>query len=235
MPQLVRFAEIAAVRYPRSAAFEAWNEPNLVGFWGGPPNPADYLPILEAIYTGTKNGNPEMPVLGGALSNNPTDVPNGNLSLRTYLDAIAAGGGLDRMDALAIHAYPLAAPGTPGEQFTVALETSRAVLAGHGAAGVRIWVTEAGAPTEPGGPMPAVSPAEQGTILSDVYRALDRSPDVDTAIFHTLVDPPPAVPGGPGFGFFEMPVDEAVRAKPVVCRILEDTSSPAPCPSVADP
>jgi hypothetical protein len=229
LPQLERFAEIAAVRYPRSAAFEAWNEPNLTGFWGGAPNPGDYLPILEAVYTGTKNGNPDMPVLGGALSNNMTDTAGGNQSLETYLTAILDGGAANHMDGFSLHAYPVAPLGEDGDAFTPALDVTRSALADAGAE-MQTWVTEVGAPTE-AGVFPEVTPEQQADMMADAYGVLDASADVDAVVFHTLVDPTSDVPGGLGFGFFTAPDEGTVTAKPVVCRILALSGAAAECPS----
>ncbi len=227
LPQFRRFAELAAIRYPRSAAFEAWNEPNLTGFWGGDANPAEYLPVLEAIYDGAKDGNPEMPVLGGALSNNVADE-SGNLSLQTFLGAMVDGGALEHMDGLGLHAYPIEPLGAPGDLFTPTLEVARTTLA-RGAEGVRIWVTELGAPTEPG-VLPAVTPSEQAVMMSQAYQVLDNSADTDAVTFHTLVDPTPAVPGGPGFGFFTAPAAGVVTPKPAVCALLGERDPSARCP-----
>jgi hypothetical protein len=229
LPQLRRFAEIAAIRYPRSAAFEAWNEPNLADFWGEAPDPADYLPVLEAIYAGVKDGNPRMPVLGGGLSNNMVDNPGGSLSLRTYLTGMLAEGAAGHMDGLSLHAYPVQPIGTEGDQFTAALQIARDALGAAGG-GIRIWVTEVGAPTEPG-VFPDVTPEQQAGMMADAYVALDESEDTDAVVFHTLVDPTPAVPGGLGFGFFTAPADGAVTPKPVVCRILALSGSDAECAS----
>src|SRR5690606_3174771 len=121
LPALRRFAEAAAIRYPGAAAFEAWNEPNLKSYWKDDPDPEDYEPVLEAISAGVKDGNPRAPVLGGALSNNPTDEPNGNLSLRTYLSRMLELGAADHMDGLSLHAYPVAGIGEEGDQFSAAL------------------------------------------------------------------------------------------------------------------
>lgn len=226
--ELRRFAEAAAIRYPRSAAFEAWNEPNLVSFWGGRPSPAAYVKVMEAIYAGVKDGDPEMPVLGGALSNNPTDEADGNVSLRTFLAAILELGAEDHMDGFSLHAYPIAPIGEEGDQFTAALATTRSLLG----ADVRIWVTETGAPTEEGGFAPAMSEAGQAEAMTAIYDELAVAPDVDAVLFHTLVDPGPDVPGGPGFGFFDEPTGDALpAAKPVACAVFERAHGRRPCPA----
>ena len=231
LPQLRRFAEIAASRYPRSVAFEAWNEPNLASYWGGSsPDASGYAKVLEAIYDGVKDGDPEMPVLGGALSNNPTDEPGGNVSLRTFLAEMLDRDALDHMDGLGLHAYPIAAIGEPGDQFTAALDVARELLP----RGVRIWITEIGAPTAGGAFAPEVTPDRQAAMMAEAYRRLDASADVDAVLFHTLVDPNAAIPGGTGFGFFERPGDDGSAApKPVVCAVRTLARPDEPCPAAA--
>jgi hypothetical protein len=95
---LRKFAFKVAARYPRAAAIEAWNEPNLAPVIA----PADYVPMLQAIYSGVKNGDPEhdMPVLGGALG-----VGSGSSTLGNYLAAMYTYGAASAMDAIAFHVY----------------------------------------------------------------------------------------------------------------------------------
>lgn len=215
------YADVMAVLARRYAArpsmvWEIWNEPNLIEFWGGEPDPGAYVRLLEAIYTGVKNGNPRMPVLGGALSNNPDDLV-GRTSLRTYLSAIVTGDGLRWMDGLSLHAYPIGPLGTAADQFTPALAIARAEVDDD----VHIWITETGVPTEPGGFAPVMTPAGQAMTLTDIYEQAEASHDIDAVIYHTLVDPGAAVPGGPGFGFFTGPdASPPLQPKPVVCALL---------------
>ena len=234
LPALRRFAEITAIRYPRAAAIEVWNEPNLPVFWGGLADPAKYLPLLEAIYGGVKDGNPGMPVIGGVLSNNPTDIAD-KLSLGTYLAGMLEGGAARYMDGFSLHAYPIQPLGTEGEQFTPPLELSRELL-DRAAAGIRIWVTEVGAPTAPGAFHPEVSLAGQAALMSGVYRRLDEDGGADAVLFHTLVDPGPLVPGGPGFGFFTAPdASGTVTTKPVVCAVRLASGQDGDCPPAVAP
>jgi hypothetical protein len=231
LPQLERFAEIAAARYPRAAAVEAWNEPNLRGFWGGTPDPAAYADVLEAIYTGTKNGNPKMPVLGGALSNNPTDSETG-LSLRTFLAAMLEEGAAEHMDGFSFHPYPIQPVGTEGEQFTPAFDAARELLEPV-APGIRLWVTEAGVPTEQTPFAPPFPPDQQAAILADTFVRLDDDPDVDAALFHSLMDVPEGESGAPGFGFFTQPDEEGeIGVKPAVCTIRTAVGLGGECPQV---
>jgi hypothetical protein len=226
---LRRFAELAAIRYPEVAAFEAWNEPNLGSFWAD-PDPARYAELLAAIYAGVKDGNPDTIVLGGAVSNNPTDG-DGNLSLSTFLEGMFAAGAAESMDALSVHAYPIGMLGSAGDLFTPQIEEARSLAAAAAPdREMSIWVTETGMPTEEGGFAPAVSEEEQATQMLAAYEALDAAADVEAVLFHTLLDPGPEIPGGPGFGWFTAPSDGQTRPKPIVCtfRRLEDAAASCP-------
>ena len=216
-PVLRRFAELLAIRYPRSAAIEAWNEPNLESYWRDGPDPARYVDVLREIYIGVKNGNPRMPVLGGALSNNPNDT-NGNLSLLTFLEEMAANAAGDYMDAVSIHPYPTAPLDAETEQFEPALDVTRSIAETVDDWPQRIWVTETGIATPPGAAFsPPVSEEVQAATNLDIYERLDSASDVDAVLFHTLVEPDPAlIPAGTGWGWVGLP-DDGLPPKLVYC------------------
>jgi hypothetical protein len=230
---LTRFAEKVAIRYPRSAAIEAWNEPNLHEFWAS-PDPARYVVVLRAIYRGVKNGNPATPVLGGALSDNQTDDPGtGDLSLSTFLRGMYEHGAARDMDALSIHPYPLYPLRDPRELFDPSMRRARALAARYDGRGVRhLWITEVGAPTAPVGPAsgPALTPDQQAGTLLGIYRRADAATDVDAVMFHTLIDPNELIPGSPGFGWL-VPADEAgdFSPKPTYCAFARLLARPLDC------
>ena len=217
LPALRRFAELAAIRYPEAAAIEAWNEPNFTAFWPQ-PDPARYARLLREVYLGVKDGDPEMTVLGGSVTNTPEDDPaTGTLSMSNFLTGMFAAGAAEHMDGLSMHAYPFGELGGTDDLLTPQVAEARRI--GDAAAGSRtlpLWITETGIPTEEGGFAPAMTEDEQAEQLVQIYE-LASSGATDAVLFHTLVDPPPEVPGGPGFGWFTQPADGAVRAKPVVC------------------
>ncbi len=68
LDELSEFAALVAERYPRAAAIEAWNEPNLATFWAV-PDPERYVEVLAAIDDGVESTGSSIPVLGGSLSN----------------------------------------------------------------------------------------------------------------------------------------------------------------------
>jgi len=232
---LRRFAELAAIRYPEVAAIEAWNEPNFRSFWPD-PDPARYAELLAAIYAGVKDGAPATVVLGGVVTNNPSDDPEtGNLSLSTFLSEIFAAGAAEHMDALSIHAYPIGLLGTEGDLFTPQVaEARRLAAAAAPDRELPLWVTEVGMPTAEGGFAPAVSEEDQASQMVAAYEALEANPNTAAVLFHTLLDPGPDVPGGPGFGWFTAPAAGQVRPKPIVCAFRRLENANASCPATVE-
>ena len=229
---LRRFSELAAIRYPAVAAIEAWNEPNFRSFWPS-PDPARYAEVLAAIYEGVKDGAPKTIVLGGAVTNSPKDDPEtGSLSLSTFLSEIFAAGAAEHMDALSIHAYPIGLLGTEGDLFTPQVaEAQRLASAAAPDRELPLWVTEIGMPTVAGGFAPAVSEQDQAGQMVRAYGELEADPNAAAVLFHTLLDPGPEIPGGPGFGWFTAPTEGQVRPKPIVCAFRRLDAPNASCPA----
>lgn len=231
LPAFRRFAELAAIRYPEAVGFEAWNEPNLPVFWPA-PDPARYADLLAAIYAGVKDGAPETPVLGGAVANTIADDPaSGVLSLSSFLDGIFAAGAAEHMDGLSIHAYPVGVVGGPDDDFTPqVLEAQRIAAGASPGSRLGLWVTETGITTQPGAFAPAMTEAEQASQLMQIYQSLSASELSQMVAFHTLLDPTPEVPGGPGFGWFSLAGEASAIPKAVVCafrRLSEAEGCPA--------
>lgn len=218
-PALRGFAEQVAIRYPEAVAIEVWNEPNFPTFWRDRPDAARYVEVLREIYTGVKDGNPELPVLGGALANSPKDNPStGTVSLRTFLETMAENGAGRYMDGVSAHVYPTAPLDSSRQQFDPAMDVVREVAAESEDWPSRIWITEVGIATPPGAAWsPPVSEQAQEKVLGEIYASLDASDDVDAVLWHTLVEPDPAkVPGGTGFGWLALPQD-GLEPKLVYC------------------
>ena len=180
MGALQRFARAVAIRYPQAAAIEAWNEPNLDVFWARPAA-RRYVQVLRAIYTGVKQGNPSIPVIGGNLG-----VDRRGMSIGDFLNAMYGAGAARWMDALGFHPYPGwgEAPG-PGDRFHTTLATVRSIVASRDRPGRRLWVNELGVALVPDRGADA---ARQATQARSYYDELDASKDVDAVIFHTLID-----------------------------------------------
>jgi hypothetical protein len=185
-PDLRDFATQAAIRYPRVAAIEAWNEPNLDVFWGSRvpggagPDPARYTEVLRAIFEGVKSGHPSTPVLGGSLANIRNIAPG------PFLSGMYDAGARRWMDGLSFHPYPNS-PRDSGraDTFHEMLQTVRSLVASRDP-GRRLWPDEVGAGI--GGAVAYFTEEQQSSDLLAVYRELDEAPDVDAVVFHSLID-----------------------------------------------
>ena len=133
-----------AERYPRAAAFEAWNEPNLATYWAV-PDPERYVSVLTAIDDGVKSTGSAIPVLGGSLSNTGnTDETRSDFA--PFLRRMLAAGAAEHMDGLAFHPYPIEPLGAHGERFDETMGRLRRALRAGGAGNEPIWITEVGLP-----------------------------------------------------------------------------------------
>jgi polysaccharide biosynthesis protein PslG len=143
-------------------AYEMWNEENLdreAGF--GNVDPATYLPLLQAGYSGVKAGDPSALVLLGAPSPTTSNVPGSIIDDVSYIQQLYAIGGGAWFDALSAHPSgfsnpPDCTPATPycslsggwnndDSFFAFArVQQYRDVMLGNGDGGKKIWFTEFG-------------------------------------------------------------------------------------------
>jgi hypothetical protein len=206
------FVAGVARRYPGSAGVEVWNEPNLVGFWGSPPDPARYTELLRTAYAAVKSVNPAMPVIGGGVTNLPYSTSKG-MSLRAFLTGMYARGAGGAMDAIGVHAYPLLHPYE--DWLAKTLLDTRAVRADFGDSQRPIWVTEVGISTTESDALYRVTEQQQAAGLVEAYRRLAGARDVGAVLVHTLVDP--AARQGRELGFGVLRSD--LSAKPAFCAL----------------
>jgi hypothetical protein len=195
---LERFVELMTIRYPDMVAVEAWNEPNAVDHWD-PPDPRAYVGELNLIYTGVKNGNPSMPVLGGGLANHQSDLPNGSIGIYNFLSAMYDDGAGPYMDAVSFHPYPIKALTSEWEMFDPTVNGVRSIVEAHDGVGQRhLWFTEVAAAAQPKPSPDSDAFSEQGQmqVLRDIYLRTEAMPDVDAILIHSLVDPPSGAPFG---------------------------------------
>ncbi len=211
--KLEAFAEAAAIRYP-DALFEVWNEPNLESFWGSQPSPHRYGAITRSVYRGIKDGNPDAPVLAGALSNNQTDGP-GRSSVLTFLRGMYAAGLADHMDGVSFHPAPVY-PDPAREVATRTFDQVQAVLAENGEQGSRhIVASETGASTTHADGA-TFTQAQQSEWLRRVYDTASSHPNVDAVAYHTLIE----LHSGPKLGYGWVHRKDGAgkfRAKQVYC------------------
>jgi hypothetical protein len=108
--------------------WEAWNEPNNSY---GPA--ADYVQkVLAPFHAAVKATDSSAKVIGGTVLGMDLGYWNG----------IIAAGGLQDMDIAAIHPYPGHNRSWEEDGFPAAFHALRDLLAAHGAAAMRIWITE---------------------------------------------------------------------------------------------
>ena len=192
------FAAAAARRWPDAVALEVWNEPNLPQFWttAAGPDAAYYGDLLCHAYSAIKAADHEMPVLLGGLANPVTDPRVGTISQTDFLSALYDHGAARVCnDALSLHPYPgQRHPDPPYSHFLSHLGQARKVMAAHGDAGRRIWITEFGYFASnariPGNELASgVTEELQARWTACAYRLAAAMPDVDAFLVHTLFDP----------------------------------------------
>jgi hypothetical protein len=134
----------------RVHAIVIWNEPNIGLEWGyRPVDPEGYTALLRTVYALTKQADPEVVILGGALA--PTLAPVGDpegMNDLDYLRRMLAAGAGDGMDGLAVHAYgwqmPPDAPADPARVNLARTELLRQLLVESGHPDLPIYITEGG-------------------------------------------------------------------------------------------
>ena len=198
----VNFVSTLARRYPKAAAIEIWNEPNLSNFWKQGPDAERYAHLLNLAYDAIKRAQPDMRVLGGALSNTQWGG-NGSTPYEQYINDLL--GSHPKLDALSVHDYVTG--GSDEDWFVKTLDIARASLDSHGYTGVPLWVTEMGQST--GGDYGA-TPVMQATRLANRLHELGARKDVQAAVVHTLV-PAPVDPASEEYGYSVLDPDGSPR------------------------
>jgi polysaccharide biosynthesis protein PslG len=155
------------------AALEVWNEANLAGdrFWTSPDEVGDYAALVRAAYAPAKAGNPNVPVLAGALA----------AADRPWLDQLYARGIKGYYDGISIHPYnewrdPSDMWQEQWKMYTL-IPGTRWIREGQLAAGdnTPIWITEYGWPTCEGGRW-CVSEAKQAAYTAESVGLLEAIP-----------------------------------------------------------
>jgi hypothetical protein len=177
------------------AGLELWNEENRSGFWGGrTPSPRLYAAMVTAAYSAIKRADPAVTVVIGGLAPAGAygDVTCGGhpgsghdaveWNPVSYLQALYAGGIGGHFDALGWHSYYYWTGATaaqmlaynrcsPWTQLAGTPVSARSLMAAHGDAAKRIWITETGAPTcIPGAAYACVTRAQQAALAAAAAR-----------------------------------------------------------------
>ena len=131
------------------AYVEVFNEMNLPIEWGTTPiDPAAYVKILAAAYTGAKQADPNVVVVSAAPSQR-TGGLGGTMEDVDWLNGLYDAGGAAYFDALGVHAYignqdPAADPTTCTPMCFRDIELYRQVMEQRGDSGKRAMITEFG-------------------------------------------------------------------------------------------
>lgn len=138
-------------RYPYVRAIEAWNEPNLAGFYKPAADPAGYTELVQLMYEAVKAVRPEVIVVAGNLGGAADG--GGSLSWGTFTGECYDEGIQGYFDAWSCHPYlggnPPDAPfdwtwpnsGT-GSWFGTDANSVRNRMVAHGDGDKQIWLTE---------------------------------------------------------------------------------------------
>jgi len=182
-----RVAHHLAERYAgRVAAWEIWNEPDCATGRCPDGDPAAYLPVLRAGYTGIKAGDPGATVVSGGVSGANAE----------WLQRLYAAGAAGWFDALALHPYqgpaaePPEAPPADHPYRIANVQRVREVMVANGDGDRPIWFTEFGWTTGAGeGWQAGVDEATQAEYLGRAIAMIqDRYPYVTHAFVFTVRD-----------------------------------------------
>ncbi len=222
--EFAKFAAEAAKRYPQSAGFEVWNEPNFDRFWGGEADVDTYIKMFKEVAPAIHAANPEMPVYTGGLSPHSNPTPDA-IPYQDFIDAMYRGGAAQLADAVAIHPYPstpfTANPENGGyiERIRVHMERVDRVMRQHGDGSTPIAVTEVGVSTDSSD---TYTPEQQAKALVDIYQLFRHIDGVPIVIVHSLADTPSAGGDEAGFGV----VTESGNPKDAFCALAAVRGNP---------
>jgi hypothetical protein len=167
-----RFAGALATRYAAMGvhAWEIWNEPNVGAFWNPAPDPAAYVTLLAGAYAAIHRADSAAVVVTGGLSQ-PGNTATTMRSI-DFLTAMYKNGARGNFHAVGNHPYDDPKLPSQGSNWRLMYATSPSflsVMAAHGDAGKKIWVTEIGAPSNGAASSGPVDETRQAQILTDAY------------------------------------------------------------------
>jgi hypothetical protein len=140
---------VAARYHGRVAAYQIWNEPNLISEWGGrSPDAAAYVRLLRGASARIRSADPGALVVMAAMA--PTLTENTDaLNELAYLQQVYDAGARGSFDVLAVQAYGLrGGPDDPRIDRTDVTFSRpllvRALMEANGDGATPIWATEMG-------------------------------------------------------------------------------------------
>ncbi len=178
---LGRFAGRMAAHFgDRIGAYQVWNEPDLLTFWGGPPDPAGYTALLKAVHPAIKAAAPNATVLAAGAS----PAADGLLSVSpvTFWSGVYAAGGKGSFDAAAAHPYTWGKP----DAWTTDVDGLHDLMVRNGDGGKPIWITEDGISTAAAAP--GTTEDGQRAYLLDAFDKARSRPWVGPVVVFGLRD-----------------------------------------------
>jgi len=126
------FAQAAAQHFAGTGArFEVWNEPDIAGFWGSSPNPAQYSALASTAISRIHQGDPAAVVTTGGTAN----------FNESYTNSFLKTGGGNGANAIGVHPYNIQ---NPSQDFMDHLVALRSLVSQYLSPAPPIWDTEWG-------------------------------------------------------------------------------------------
>jgi len=141
-----RYAEFVVEHFKgKVKLYEVWNEWD-IAIGGTTPGTAEaYVKLLKAVYPRIKKIDPEITVMGGAMT-------SGGIR-KGWLENMVKAGGLASLDAVSIHSYIHGSPGrarTPEAWADFVAGAHETVQKSSGGKDVPLYISEMGWPTQTG-------------------------------------------------------------------------------------
>ncbi len=191
LSKLQSFVQTAVSRYfPRGLrTWEVWNEPNIEHFWPSSPDANEYGELFRVVASAIRGVDHGATLLTGGLSPK-YDGSNNEVAPRDYLEQLYANGTAQLADGIALHPYsfpamPMAFPQRMVGGFSD-LPELHDVMAKHGDARKKIWITEYGAPTGTG--QDTVSEDDQARALLEARQQVAAWDWIGPLIYYELTD-----------------------------------------------
>ncbi|MDX6581834.1 MAG: polysaccharide biosynthesis protein PslG [Solirubrobacterales bacterium] len=211
--EMAQFAVTAAKRYPQSAGFEVWNEPNYPKYWGGPPDPAAYSEMLKTVADALHDQVPGMTVVSGGLSPHSDGDTSGAIGFRDFLIDMYERGAAQKADAIGIHPYPGVGPGEDYlTDVRVYLGKIENVMDRYNDSSRPLWATEFGVSTAGD---TAFSPEAAGQAITELLDMFRHIRGIQLAIVHRFVENPALGGREAGFGM----LNKNLTPKPAFCDL----------------
>ncbi len=203
--------------------YQIWNEPNLYGEWGSPPDAAKYVELLKVGYWRAKEADPDVVILSAPLSQT-LGTPDGlNESDIVYLQKMYDAGAKDYFDILSAQGHGLWTG--PGDRRTEESQTNfsrllllREVMVRNGDGNKAIWISELGwdAP-----PLDFPGPATHGRVTEE------RQARYTAAAYKRAQEEWPWV-GAVFYWYFRRVSDESRKEVDFYYRLVDPDFTPRP-------